>query len=101
MTRTFVFIGKNIIFVTSCLSAAPPPFGGWRHHLAPAKAVGLWVLGSGGNLSLWQQRRENHTTGLRPEENKQTALRAFEMHPFCRLSAASPPEGEILAALCL
>ena len=34
-------------------------------------------------------------------ENKPTALRAREMHPFCRLTAASPPEGEILAALAL
>jgi len=33
-----------------------------------------WVLGNGGNVSLWQQRRENQTTGLRPEENKPTAL---------------------------
>ena len=41
--------------------------------------MGLWVLGSGINLSLWQQRRENHTTGLAP----------VEMHPFCRLSATS------------
>ena len=23
------------------------PFGGWRHHLPPAKAVGLWVLSYG------------------------------------------------------
>ena len=23
-----------------------PPFGGWRHHLAPAKAGALWVLGN-------------------------------------------------------
>ena len=23
-----------------------PSFGGWRHHLPPAKAVGLWALGS-------------------------------------------------------
>ena len=59
------------------------PFGGWRHHLSPAKAGALWVLGGGVKLSLWQQRRENHTTGLRPEEDRQTALRAFEMHPFC------------------
>ena len=40
----------------------------------PAKAGALWVLGNGVNLSLWQQWRENHTTGLRPEENKPTAL---------------------------
>ena len=33
MTRIFVFIGKNIIFVISCLRQ--PPFGGWRHHLSP------------------------------------------------------------------
>ncbi len=23
------------------------PFGGWRHHLSPAKAGALWVLDSG------------------------------------------------------
>jgi len=40
----------------------------------PPQAGALWVLGGGVNLSLWQQRRENHTTGLRPEENKPTAL---------------------------
>ena len=35
----------------------------------------LWrVLGNGGNVSLWQQRRENQTTGLRRGENKPTAL---------------------------
>ena len=51
--------------------------------LPPPIQGALWVLGSGVKVSLWQQRRENHTTGLRPEENRQTALRAFEMHPFC------------------
>ena len=40
----------------------------------PAKVGALWMLGSGVKVSLWQQRRENHTTGLRPEENRQTAL---------------------------
>ena len=84
----------------------------------------LWVLGGGVNLSLWQQRRETQTTGLRPEKTSRPPCRALEMHPFCRLSAASlhgkasheifsrlpapykfrslaTPEGEILAALCL
>ena len=50
----------------------------------------LWVLGSGINLNLWQQRRENHTTGLAP----------VEMHPYSRY-AVLPPEGEVLATLCL
>ena len=49
------------------------------HILCRMCTVGLWVLGSGVNLSLWQQQRENHTTGLAP----------VEMHPFCRLSATS------------
>ena len=49
------------------------------HILCRMCTVGLWVLGSGINLNLWQQRRENHTTGLAP----------VEMHPFCRLSATS------------
>jgi len=41
------------------------------------------VLGNGGNVSLWQQRRENQTTGLRPEENKLTALEgAGKTAPF-------------------
>ena len=48
----------------------------------------LWVLGSDVNLSLWQQRRENHTTGLRPEENKQTSLRSRKCTPF---GASAPP----------
>ena len=58
---------------------APPPF--------PLKGA-LWVLGSDVNLSLWQQRRENHTTGLRPEENKQTSLRSRKCTPF---GASAPP----------
>ena len=81
-----------------CLSAPPSPrcigrapkgkrlYGQARrltspdlHILCRMCTVGLWVLGSGINLSLWQQRRENHTTGLAP----------VEMHPFCRLSATS------------
>ena len=61
----------------------------------------LWVLGDGISLSLWQQRRENHTTGLCPEENKQTALTGDGNAPLLPPAAASPPEGEILAALCI
>ena len=68
-----------------CCLRQRTPFGGWRHHLSPAKAGALWVLGNGVKVSLWQQRRENRTTGLRPWKNRQTALRAMEMHPFCRL----------------
>ena len=48
----------------------------------------LWVLGGGVKLSLWQQRSENHTTGLRPEENKQTSLRSRKCTPF---GASAPP----------
>ena len=93
-----------------CLSAAPPlvagattfaplgsvsldsqsPKGSLRIQF-PCHAhfvVGLWMLGSGVNLSLWQQRRENHTTGLRPEENKQTSLRSRKCTPF---GASAPP----------
>ena len=60
-----------------------PPLVAGATTFPPASLGALWVLGGGVKLSLWQQRRENHTTGLRPEENRQTALRAFEMHPFC------------------
>ena len=87
MTCTFVFIGKNINFVISCLQQPPlvagattfAPLGSVSLDSQSPKGslriqfschahfvVGLWMLGSGGNLSLWQQRRENHTTGLRP-----------------------------------
>ena len=59
----------------------------------------LWVLGGGVKLSLWQQRSENHTTGLRPEENKPTALTGDRNAPL--LPTAPPPEGEVLAPLCL
>ena len=63
---------------------APPPLPRWEacHWIfgsrcspyksssfaTPASLEALWMLGSGGNLSLWQQRRENHTTGLRPRK---------------------------------
>jgi len=54
-------------------SAAPPLVAG-AITLPPPIQGALWVLGGGVKLSLWQQRSENHTTGLRPEENKPTAL---------------------------
>ena len=59
---------------------APPP--------SPCSAVGLWVLGISGNLSLWQQRRENHNNRASPEE----------MHPFCRLWRRLPGGGDLLNA---
>ena len=67
--------------------------------LPPPIQGALWVLGNSGNVSLWQQRRENHTTGLRPEENKPTALSGDRNAPL--LPTAPPPEGEVLAPLCL
>jgi len=39
------------------------------------------------------------TTGLRPVENRQTALAGVGNAPLLPPAAASPPEGEILAAL--
>ena len=45
--------------------AAVPPLVAGATTFPPIQGA-LWVLGSGINLSLWQQRRENHTTGLRP-----------------------------------
>ena len=112
------------------------PFGGWRHHLCPGGkrvtgfsvaqglptnpvplpprfAVGLWVLGILGNLSLYQLQRENHTTGLSPWKCTPSAAfggvspRESVSHdsqvaalPYESCSLATP-EGEILAALCL
>ena len=49
------------IFGSRCSSTNPVP-------LPPRKSGGLWMLGSGVNLSLWQRWRENHTTGLRPRK---------------------------------
>ena len=85
--------------INCCLSAAPPLVAGATTFL-PIQGA-LWVLGSGGNLSLWQQRRENHTTGFRPEENKPTALAGDGNAPLLPPAAASSPEGEILAPLCI
>ena len=56
----------------------------------------LWVLSNGGNLSLWQQRRENHTTGLRPEENRPTALTGDINAPLLVLRTTSPGGGSLL-----
>ena len=61
MTRAFVFIGKNIIFVISHLRWLLPPFGALRHHLSPAKAGALWVLGSVPYVSTGK-RREAHSS---------------------------------------
>ena len=38
---------KNRESYISCTIPVFSPFGGWRHHLPPAKAVGLWVLSNG------------------------------------------------------
>ena len=57
--------------------------------LPPPIQGALWVLSNGGNLSLWQQRSENHTTGLRPEENKPTALTGDGNAPLL------PPVGDV------
>ena len=78
------------------LPAAAPPLVADATTL-PAIQGALWVLGNGVNLSLWQQWRENHTTGLRPEENKPTALTGDGNAPLLPPAAASSPEGEILA----
>ncbi len=90
-----------------CCLRQRAPFGGWRHHLsrweachwilsrlsAPYESSSLATPYSGGTMGAgqWPQcefmtvTEKNHTTGLRPEENRPTALRALEMHPFCRL----------------
>ena len=78
------------------LPAAAPPLVAGATTFLHGKAGALWVLDSGVKVSLWQQRRENHTTGLRPEENRQTALRAIEMHPFCRLRRRLPRRGRFV-----
>ena len=38
---------------------------------------------------------------LRGMKNRTTGLRPLEMHPYPRLRRYFPPEGEVLAALCL
>ena len=57
--------------------------------VAGATKGALWVLGNGDNLSLWQPRIENHTAGLRPEENKPTALTGDGNAPLLPPAAAS------------
>ncbi len=59
------------------------------------------VVGNGVNLSLWQQWRENHTTGLRPEENKLTALTGDGNAPLFPLRGASPGGGSFSGAMLL
>ena len=67
--------------------------------LPPPIQGALWVLGNGVNLSLWQQWRENHTTGLRPEENKPTALTGAGNAPLFPLRGASPGGGSFSGAM--
>ena len=81
-----------------CCLRQHPPFGGWRHHLPAHFVVGLWVLGSGVNLSLWQQRRENHTTGLRPWKTNQPSCGRGNAPLLPPIGGVSP-EGEICSPL--
>ena len=70
------------------LPAAAPPLVAGATTFSPIQGA-LWVLDSGVKVSLWQQRRENHTTGLRPEENRQTALTGDGNVPLL------PPVGDV------
>ena len=65
-----------------CCLRQQAPFGGWRHHLSPYSG-GTMGAGLLSQFVFMEITAKNHITGLRPEENRQTALRAFEMHPFC------------------
>ena len=69
--------------------AAKPPLVAGATTFLHGKAGALWMLGSGVKVSLWQQRRENHTTGLRPEENKPTVLTGDGNAPLL------PPVGDV------
>ena len=73
------------------LPAAVPPLVAGATFL-PIQGA-LWVLGSGVNLSLWQQQRENHTTGLRSEENKPITLAGAGNAPLLRLRRRLPRRG--------
>ena len=77
-----------------------PPLVAGATTFAPIQGA-LWVLGNGVNLSLWQQWRENHTTGLRPEENKLTALTGDGNAPLFPLRGASPGGGSFSGAMLL
>ena len=69
--------------------------------LPPPIQGALWVLSNGGNLSLWQQRSENHTTGLRPGENKPTALTGDGNAPLLPPVGDVFPGGGDFSALCI
>jgi len=72
----------------SCTIPAAPPLVAGATTFAPIQGA-LWVLGIAVNLRVEQQRKKNHTTGSSARGNA----------PLLPPSAASPPEGEILAAL--
>ena len=48
------FGGEN--HATALAGEGDSPFGGWRHHLPPAKAVGLWMLDNGPHDSAGKSR---------------------------------------------
>ena len=55
---------------------------------------GLWAVGCGIAL-----RAMSFEISLREMENQTTGLRPLEMHPYPRLSAVLPPEGEVCSSL--
>ena len=74
------------------------PFGGWRHHLPPRFAVGLWVLGRGVNLHVEQQRRETVQPGLWLVGNAPLLVLTHHLSPgggtLLYASLESPTPGE-------
>ena len=72
----------------SCTIPAAPPLVAGATTFAPIQGA-LWVLGIADNLRVEQQRRENHTTGLRP----------WKCTPFGACGTTSPGGGSFSGAM--
>ena len=59
-----------------------------------------WFRGSYNCRLRWRWWAPLHNERRHDDKTVKPPWRAMEMHPFCRLSATSSPEGQILAALC-
>ena len=75
-----------------------PPFGGWRHHLPPLKR-GNYGCSAACQFEFIKVTERKPYNRASPEGNKPTALAGDGNAPL--LPTAPPPEGEVLAALCL
>ena len=78
--------GSEGSMYAACGSA---PFGGWRHHLSPSCAGGTMGAERWRQVEFMAAEKRKPYNRASPGRKQANLAALAEMHPFCRLSAAS------------